>query len=55
LIGNAVQINNLPPNIETVNDFIYLRSLITNTGEREEAMVNLEKIWTDRGITKKTK
>jgi len=29
--SNAVQINNLPPNIETVNDFIYLGSLITNT------------------------
>jgi len=63
--SNAVQINNLPPNIETVN-FVYLGSLITNTRGCEAeirkrialsraAMVNLGKIWTDRGISKKTK
>jgi len=64
--SNAVQINNLPPNIETVNDFLYLGSLITTTRGCEAvirrrialsraAMLNLGNIWTDRGITKKTK
>ena len=52
--------------LETVNDFVYLGSNISNTGSCEKeirrrigmaksAMSQLQKIWKDRSISRKTK
>ena len=63
--SNTIRLPNLP-NIEIVNKFTYLCSLIINTGGCEaeirkriamsrSALTNLRKIWTDRDITKTPK
>lgn len=64
--SNATQQENLLSDMETVSEFIYLGSLITNVGGSEAkirkcttmsrtAMVNLRTIWVDKQITKNTK
>ncbi|XP_071580973.1 uncharacterized protein [Temnothorax nylanderi] len=64
--GNTIQRNNVRPDMETVNEFIYLGSLISNIGGSEAeirrriamsrtAMANLRRIWEDKQITTNTK
>lgn len=64
--GSSAQLENRLPNIQRVEEFVYLGSLITASGGStneikrriaiaRNAMSNLEKIWKDRQITTNTK
>ena len=64
--SDTLQLKNLPSRVETVKEFIYLGSLITDGGGCEPeirrritlartAMSNLLKIWSDKQISRNTK